>query len=314
MVQIEGTEPTPGSVSASHKPVWASLLEDVLRCPACSGDLVVDTAAAQCSACGHTVSSTDGVLDFVEDEGLTEHHHEEMDAQRNAVTEYYENESRICCHWDRLSAEDLPGRLGWPRGRVLDLGCGTGSAGGAIRQSGAEVVGADLSVPCLVEARRRLDAVARTDAARLPFKDGAFDGLVSRGALHHLQAPDESLAEAARVLKPNSPALFLDPREFAWLEPIKDALRKEDESFSHDHHAYGVSEYRDLIAKHFAVEEVYTEHPFGVLLAAGLDLFPVRSILPARLTAAGLFRLDRVLNKTPLRHVGHLLVVRARRR
>lgn len=255
-----------------------------------------------------------GIPDFVEEAVLSDAHHAEMRAQGHAVDAYYENEAKLCCHWDRISAQDLPPRLDWPNGVVLDLGCGTGSAGGAIRRAGAQVVGADLSVPCLLAARRRLDAVVRCDAASLPFKDGSFDGVVARGALHHLHDARGALAEAARVLRPGAPALFLDPREFAWLEPIKDALRRSDDAFSEDHHAYTIQEYRDLVAEHFVVEDVYTEHPFGVLMAAGLDLLPLPAALPRRLVASGLYRLDSALNRTPVSRFGHLLVVSARRR
>jgi len=267
----------------------------------------------------HLVSSppprrSEGIYDYVEEAALSDEHFVEMNAQGHAVDQYYENEDKICCHWDRISACDLPSRMDHPTGVVLDLGCGTGSAGGAIRKAGAKVVGADLSVPCLLAAQRRLDAVVRTDAALLPFKDGAFDGLVSRGALHHLHDPEQALQEAARVLKPGSPALFLDPREFAWLEPIKDRLRQDDHSFSDDHHAYSIAEYEALVAREFIVEETFTEHPFGVLLAAGLDLLPLPAMLPKRWVALGLYQMDTRLNKTLLSRLGHLLVVRARRR
>jgi len=255
----------------------------------------------------------EGVYDYVDETSLSEGHHIEMSAQGHAVEEYYENEEKLCCHWDRISADDLPPRMSHPKGIVLDLGCGTGTAGGAIRRAGAQVVGADLSLACLLAARRRLDAVVRTDAAALPFKDNSFDGLVMRGALHHLHAPEIALKEAARVLKPGAPALFLDPREFAWLEPIKDRLRHDDDSFSDDHHAYSPEEYQALIAKSFVVEECFTEHPLGILLAAGLDLLPLPKMLPKRLVARGLFEIDHRLNRTPLARMGHLLVVRARR-
>ena len=255
-----------------------------------------------------------GIYDYVDETTLSEDHHVEMNAQGHAVDEYYENEQKICCHWDRISAGDLPSRMDHPRGVVLDLGCGTGSAGGALRKAGAQVIGADLSIACLLAAKRRLDGVVRTDAARLPFKDGAFDGLVSRGALHHLHDPQTALKEAARVLKPGAPAIFLDPREFAWLEPIKDRLRHDDHSFSDDHHAYSVEEYQALIAQEFVVEECFTEHPLGILLAAGLDLLPLPKLLPKRWVARTLFAVDTRLNKTMLSELGHLLVVRARRR
>lgn len=286
-----GTNENP--TSTSSEPGWESLLDTLLQTP--------------------PPKKSQGIYDYVDESTLSEGHHVEMNAQGHAVEEYYENEEKICCHWDRISATDLSARMDHPSGVVLDLGCGTGSAGGAVRKAGAKVIGADLSVACLLAAQRRLDGVVRTDAAVLPFKDGAFDGLVSRGALHHLHDPKTALKEAARVLKSGAPALFLDPREFAWLEPIKDRLRHDDHSFSDDHHAYSVEEYQTLIASEFVVEECFTEHPLGILLAAGLDLLPLPKMLPKRLLARGLFEIDSRLNQTMLSELGHLLVVRARR-
>ena len=293
---------------------WSQLLESVLACPECGSRSVSVGEVPSCAACGWMGARLDGVVDFVTEGKLNAAHRSEMLAQRNAVDSYYENERRLCCHWDRLSADQLPERLDWPSGIVLDLGCGTGTAGGGLRRAGARVVGADLSAACLTVAQRRLDAVVRADAAKLPFADGIFDALVARGALHHLVEPEAALTEASRVLKPGAPAIFLDPREFAWLEPIKDAIRHGDSSFTEEHRAYGVNEYRDLISRYFEVDQSYAEHPFGVLLAAGLDVVSLPKWVPSRLLAKGLLGLDGVLNRSPLRRAGHLLVVRGRRR
>lgn len=252
--------------------------------------------------------------DAVDDRTLSESHHAEVAAQTAAVDAYYENEDRLTCHWDRISANELPRLLGWELGTVLDLGCGTGSAGAGLKHAGATVVGADLSMPCLTVAQRRLDAVIRADAARLPFRDGAFDAIVSRGALHHMAEPHRVLSEAHRVLRPGGRAVFMDPREYRWLEPIKHALRRDDEAFTHDHHAFGPEDYRSLVGQHFEVERLYTCHPVGILIAHGLDLLPLPRALPRRLMAEALLALDDRLNATPLGRLGHLLVVVGRRR
>ena len=277
----------------------------VLACPNCGSSELEEGPA--CTACGWTGRITDGVLDFVDETGLTENHHAEVAAQTAAVDAYYENENKITCHWDRLSASDLPALL-QTQGLVLDLGCGTGSAGYGLKVSGATVIGADLSTPCLRAAEARLDAVVRVDGVRLPFKDGVFDGIVSRGALHHMADPSAVLAEARRVLKIGGRAVFMDPREYAWLEPIKHALRASDDSFSDDHHAYTPTEYGELIGPHFRLLDLRTVHPFGILVAHGLDLLPIPEELPRLPIAQTLLGLDRQLDRTPLARGGHLLV------
>jgi ubiquinone/menaquinone biosynthesis C-methylase UbiE len=302
-------EPAPRIAMSLHP-----MLERVLQCPNCLDGQFDLAASERCSRCGYAVKTHDDILDFVDESTLSDHERAELRAQHHAVEEYYENENRLACQWDRISADELPPFLGWPSGLVLDLGCGTATAGAAFRRSGATVFGADLSLSCLQQARRRLDAVVRADAARLPFHDGVFDAVVARGALHHMDDVGPSLKEVSRVLKPGARALFLDPREFKLLEPIKKLLRKKDDSFTDDHHAFNLDEYVALIGESFEIEAVHTIHPVGIAIAVGLDHFPLPSRLPRRLLAETLYRLDQKLDATPLRKLGHLAVVVARHR
>jgi ubiquinone/menaquinone biosynthesis C-methylase UbiE len=290
---------------------WRSLLETLIPCPACGGELSIDPLP-RC-ACGWIGRERDGIPDFVDERGLTERHHDEIAAQTSAVDQYYENERKLCCHWDRISSAEIPEMMGSPAGVALDLGCGTGTAGNGLLKSGMKVVGADLSEPCLRAAKRRLDAVVRADAVALPFGDERFDAIVCRGALHHLPDPDRALDEARRVLKSGGIAVFMDPREWFWLEPVKRILRREDHSFTDHHRAYRPSEYVGAIQRRFQVERSYTVHPFGILVANGVDVLPMPRGLPYRAIAKGLYRMVRALNRTPLRRVGHLLVVVARK-
>lgn len=288
--------------------------EEILRCTKCHASPLSLWPDARCAKCGAAVVVRDGIPDFVADDKLDERLRQELEAQKNAVDKYYENEEKLACQWDRITADELPPKLGWPTGQVLDLGCGTGTAGAAFQRAGASVTGVDLSLACLEVAKTRLSNAVRCDALDLPFADQSFDAVVSRGALHHFPDPKGSLKEMFRVMKPGARALLADPREFAWLEPIKHALRKHDDSFTDDHHAYSVSEYVDLFREDFEIEEVVTMYPFGILVAVGLDILPLPKVLPKRLFAESLVKLDRRLNKTPLRAAGHLLAVVVRRR
>ncbi len=98
----------------------------------------------------------------------------------------------------------LPSARGAGRGPVLDLGCGTGTFAPLFRE--ALYVGVDLSYPYLARARRRGGRYVQADAARLPFRDGAFrEGFVV-GVLHHFddRLARAALAELARVLAPGA--------------------------------------------------------------------------------------------------------------
>src|SRR5436189_4290030 len=63
-----------------------------------------------------------------------------------------------------------------PGARVLDVGCGTGRLGAAMRGAGFTVVGVDVSAGMLSHARRRNVAAVCASVDRLPFADSTFDG------------------------------------------------------------------------------------------------------------------------------------------
>lgn len=88
--------------------------------------------------------------------------------------------------------------------RVLDIGCGPGSAFDALarRFPGAELLAVDISVPMLREARRVPGtgvAVAVADAESLPFADGCV-GVCWSSACLHLVDHARMFREAHRVL------------------------------------------------------------------------------------------------------------------
>ena len=195
---------------------WAPVLDGILQLPQVQSGPPVPLARAEVRALRHQIKVSDGILDFVDDGALDERLQVELEAQGHAVEDYYENEEKLSCQWDRITADELPPRLDYPNGRVLDLGCGTGTAGAHVRRSGARVIGVDLSIACLSAANKRLDAVVRCDALDLPFADGWFDAVVSRGALHHFPDPrGTELAELVRVLRPGASATSSPPARLA---------------------------------------------------------------------------------------------------
>ncbi len=91
--------------------------------------------------------------------------------------------------------------LALPEGAlVLDLACGTGDLSRLARRRGYRVVGADLSAGMLA-ANGAATPLVEADGSRLPFVDGAFDGLVCGYALRNFTDLAATLAEAARVLR-----------------------------------------------------------------------------------------------------------------
>jgi ubiquinone/menaquinone biosynthesis C-methylase UbiE len=89
------------------------------------------------------------------------------------------------------------------RGRVLDVGCGTGR-NLPLFPAGTKVIGLDPARDSLRRARRRAPGVAlvRASAEALPFRDGAFDTVVSGLVFCSVPDPLRGLAEVKRVLAP----------------------------------------------------------------------------------------------------------------
>jgi SAM-dependent methyltransferase len=119
--------------------------------------------------------------------------------------------------------------LGMPAaGDVLDLGCGPGFVAERIqkRRVGLKVVGVDRDPEIVAQARGRLPAF-EGDAASLPFESSAFDCVLVRLVLRHLDRPDRALAEVHRVLRPHGRAIVIDSDDDALiLEPWPPAFRR----------------------------------------------------------------------------------------
>ncbi|NIR60920.1 MAG: methyltransferase domain-containing protein [Gammaproteobacteria bacterium] len=104
---------------------------------------------------------------------------------------------------------------GEPPGRVLFSGIGTGLDIPALPPQ-HEYVGLDLTPAMLQRARRRAARAGRRlalqvgDVHALPYADACFDAVVMHLILAVAGAPERTLAEAARVLRPGRRMLVVD--------------------------------------------------------------------------------------------------------
>jgi SAM-dependent methyltransferase len=87
---------------------------------------------------------------------------------------------------------------------VLDVACGTGYGAKILLAAGARrVTSVDLSFHAIQFGVRSYGIAGLVgDAHRLPFQDGAFDGVVSLETLEHLSHPEMFIGELVRVLRP----------------------------------------------------------------------------------------------------------------
>ena len=127
------------------------------------------------------------------------------------------------------------GLLSGARGRVLEIGAGTGLNVSHYPDEIDELVLAEPSAPMAdrLEARRaKLGCRAHIVAApaeALPFDDSSFDTVVSTLVLCTVHDPDAALAEVRRVLRPGGRFLFCEhvrsdsPRLSRWQGRLADA-------------------------------------------------------------------------------------------
>jgi ubiquinone/menaquinone biosynthesis C-methylase UbiE len=158
---------------------------------------------------------------------------------------------------------DLPAR-----GTALDLGCGTGFATHLLAEQAGPavtVVGLDLSWPHLRAARRQHALpLIQGDAARLCFRDAAFDFIWSCNVINHLEDPVASLGALRRPLRIGgqlvvAQSAFLPEMFFAWDAPLDDAVRAAC-------HRY----YRERYGLHVA-DTASVRGVIGLMRAAGFD-------------------------------------------
>ncbi len=92
------------------------------------------------------------------------------------------------------------------RGRVLDVGVGTGFTTGHLD----DAVGIDLSWEMLRRARYRGNLI-RATIVRPPLREPSFDTVVFAGSFYYLPDPQEGMSTAARLLRPAGTVVILSP-------------------------------------------------------------------------------------------------------
>ncbi len=99
--------------------------------------------------------------------------------------------------------------VGGARGRVLEVGAGTGASFPYYNDHAKEIIATDPDPYMLERARRRLKEAGRPIelqkawAEELPFDDASFDTVVSTAVMCTVNDPRRALSEVRRVLKPS---------------------------------------------------------------------------------------------------------------
>jgi 2-polyprenyl-3-methyl-5-hydroxy-6-metoxy-1,4-benzoquinol methylase len=107
--------------------------------------------------------------------------------------------------------------------RILEIGCGAGNLLLQASQGGSYPVALDLAMQSLAFVRSRLQeaksgpqapngfACTQAIGELLPFAAGSFDCILLSEVIEHLEAPQVSIREASRVLRPGGRLLLTTP-------------------------------------------------------------------------------------------------------
>lgn len=140
---------------------------------------------------------------------------------------------------------------------ILDAGCGNGSLGLRLAQSGYQVTGVDLSGLQVERARSKAPRAPAGNLkalvgslTQLPFPDGSFAGAVSGEVLEHIPEDGAAIREIGRVLAPGAPLVAtvpFDPKRWDASDDFHGHLRR-----------YTKEHFRDLLtAGGFALERTF---------------------------------------------------------
>jgi 2-polyprenyl-3-methyl-5-hydroxy-6-metoxy-1,4-benzoquinol methylase len=188
-------------------------LLDVLGCPRCHRELTcvsetrdsageIQTGTLRCGACPASYPITSGIPRFVPNDVYASSFGYQWNRFR---TEQLDSVNGTTLSRDRLYSETGWSK-DWMRSKwVLDAGCGAGRFLDVVAESGAEVVGLDIS-SAIDAARDNLNKrphvhFVQASLYEMPFRDRVFDGVYCIGVIQHTPDPLASVRALPRVLK-----------------------------------------------------------------------------------------------------------------
>lgn len=214
-------------------------------CPGCRGLLRPGRDEWSCRSCGTCFRALRGIPDLRTGEDLylsneddwsfalrLDHAYDRLDF-RGLLDAYLSLDPDVASDQKRRQVAHIlsaPGRAGaWLEavgrpagGRLLDLGCGSGSLLAVAGRRAPEVCGVDIALRWLLVARKRLDEeglrnvpLACACAEDLPLADNSVARVLAGDVIEHVGDQRATLAEAYRVLEPGGRVFLATPNRFS---------------------------------------------------------------------------------------------------
>ena len=165
------------------------------------------------------------------------------------AAEYYDR-TRSAPESTRRKLTDILTKELAPRGRVLEIGVGTGRVALPLHERGIELTGVDVSRAMMAKLVGKSGGVVpfplvQGDALGLPFTDGTFGAAFAVHVLHLIPDWRRAVAEMVRVVRPGG-AVMVDqghPAGRRWREAVQ---RRFEQETAVERRFTGLSDLRDL--------------------------------------------------------------------
>jgi SAM-dependent methyltransferase len=168
-----------------------------------------------------------------------------------ALDEQYSSRSNTHGAWNEpvVLLREI-GRL--PRdAHVLELGAGGGFLGAELHRLGfTRLTLSDFTATALAALRERTPGalLVGADGARLPFRDAAFDVVISNDVIEHIPEVETHIAEVARVLAPGGRYFIKTPNRL--MAEAYYRLRGLHDAYFWHPSMFSPEELRDTFARH----------------------------------------------------------------
>jgi SAM-dependent methyltransferase len=123
--------------------------------------------------------------------------------------------------------------LGQTPGSLLDIGCGDGVLLETARDTGARVVGTEVSDLLIAQVRQRLGAEVVWAPEAAPLAEASFDVVTLFNVIEHLHSPRQMLAAVVRWVRPGGVVLIHVPNFGGWPARWAGARWHQIEPFAH---------------------------------------------------------------------------------
>ena len=122
--------------------------------------------------------------------------------------------------WHCFTGEYLSIILTKARGKVLDIGCGSGSLLRDLQRRNCEVYGVEINPQKVTFCQEKGFNVFCGDLRDAQFQTNFFDVIILWHVLEHLDSPKEILQEAFRILKPRGKIFIYTPNAESYLSKL----------------------------------------------------------------------------------------------